>query len=120
MLDKYKDINAVFLLKSIFVSLLDDKSNHFKSVLLLKFTLLISFPDRDKYKKKVNDMKKLTDIYNEYKNRELTNEEIYESFNPTNLTDVKAMEQNSRYLIDLVKSRNEKDNITVALLKCYE
>lgn len=50
----------------------------------------------------------------------LTNEEIYESFNPTNLTDTKAMEQNSRYLIDLVKSRNEKDNITVALLKCYE
>ena len=50
----------------------------------------------------------------------LTNEEIYESFNPTNLTDAKTMEQNSRYLIDLVKSRNEKDNITVALLKCYE
>lgn len=50
----------------------------------------------------------------------LTNEEIYESFNPTNLTDATAMEQNSRYLIDLVKSRNEKDNITVALLKCYE
>ena len=50
----------------------------------------------------------------------LTNEEIYESFNPTNLTDAKGMERNSRYLIDLVKSRNEKDNITVALLKCYE
>ena len=50
----------------------------------------------------------------------LTNEEIYESFNPTNLTDTKTMERNSRYLIDLVKSRNEKDNITVALLKCYE
>lgn len=50
----------------------------------------------------------------------LTNEEIYESFNPTNLTDTKTMEENSRYLIDLVKNRNEKDNITVALLKCYE
>lgn len=50
----------------------------------------------------------------------LTNKEIYESFNPTNLIDATAMEQNSRCLIDLVKSRNEKDNITVALLKCYE
>lgn len=50
----------------------------------------------------------------------LTNEEIYENFNFDNLSDEQAMEKNSRYLIDLVKSRNEKDNITVALLKCYE
>ena len=50
----------------------------------------------------------------------LTDGEIYESFNPVNLTDEQAMEKNSRYLIDLVKSRNEKDNITVALLKCVE
>lgn len=50
----------------------------------------------------------------------LSNEEIYESFNPVNLANLQAMERNSRYLINLVKSRNEKDNITVALLKCYE
>ena len=37
---------------------------------------LKEFPDRDKYKKKVNDMKKLTDIYNEHKSRELTIEEL--------------------------------------------
>lgn len=48
----------------------------------------------------------------------LTNEEIYENFNFDNLNDEQAMERNSRYLIDLVKSRNEKDNITVALIKC--
>lgn len=48
----------------------------------------------------------------------LTNEEIYENFNFDNLSDEQAMEKNSRYLIDLVKSRNEKDNITVALIKC--
>ena len=37
---------------------------------------LKEFPDSDKYKKKVNNMKKLTDIYNEYKDRELTIEEL--------------------------------------------
>jgi serine/threonine protein phosphatase PrpC len=48
----------------------------------------------------------------------LSNEEIYENFNPSNAVDIQTMAQNSRYLIDVVKSRKEKDNITVALLKC--
>ncbi len=48
----------------------------------------------------------------------LSDEEMYESFNPTNATNAITMEQNSRYLIDVVKSRKERDNITVALLKC--
>lgn len=48
----------------------------------------------------------------------LSNEEIYEKFNPADAGNIQEMEQNSRYLIDLVKSRQEKDNITVALLKC--
>lgn len=48
----------------------------------------------------------------------LSNEEILENFNPINASNVETMEQNSKYLIDIVKSRNEKDNITVAILKC--
>lgn len=50
----------------------------------------------------------------------LTDAEIYENFNPTNINSTQAMKQNSDYLIDVVKKRNERDNITVALLKCYE
>ena len=37
---------------------------------------LKEFPDKDKYKKKVSDMKRLTEIYNQYQNRELTNDEL--------------------------------------------
>ena len=47
----------------------------------------------------------------------LTDAEIFESFNPTNINSPQAMKQNSEYLIDVVKKRNERDNITVALLK---
>lgn len=48
----------------------------------------------------------------------ITDDEIYEQFNFDKLDSEQTMENNSRYLIDLVKSRNEKDNITVALIKC--
>lgn len=51
---------------------------------------------------------------------QLTNDEIYECFNPTNANSVEAMTQNSQYLIDLVKGRKEKDNISAALIKCIE
>lgn len=37
---------------------------------------LQEFPDKDKYKKKVSDMKLLTEIYNNYKNSDLTIEEL--------------------------------------------
>ena len=47
----------------------------------------------------------------------LTDSEIYENFNPTNMNTAEAMKQNSDYLLDVVKKRNERDNITVALLK---
>lgn len=47
----------------------------------------------------------------------LMDSEIYERFNPTNINSIEAMKQNSDYLIDVVKKRNERDNITVALLK---
>ena len=47
----------------------------------------------------------------------LKDNEILENFNPTNINSIEAMKQNSDYLIDVVKKRNERDNITVALLK---
>lgn len=47
----------------------------------------------------------------------LTDAEIFENFNPSNINSKETMKQNSDYLIDVVKKRNERDNITVALLK---
>lgn len=46
--------------------------------------------------------------------------EIYAYFQPGKLIDRKAMDRNSRYLIEQVKSRNEKDNISVILVKAIE
>lgn len=51
---------------------------------------------------------------------ELSEQEIYEHFSPGIIRDTGAMDQNGRYLIDLVKNRKEKDNISVALIKCTE
>ena len=48
---------------------------------------------------------------------EITEKEMFESLNPVNLMNKNAMHSNARYLIDLVKSRNEKDNISVILIK---
>ena len=48
----------------------------------------------------------------------ISDAEIFDCFNPDRLKGIAAMEANSKYLINLVKSRNEKDNITVALLRC--
>lgn len=48
---------------------------------------------------------------------EITPAEIYESLNPINLMNESAMHNNARYLIDLVKSRQERDNISVILIK---
>lgn len=48
---------------------------------------------------------------------EITEEEMFESLNPVNLVNKKSMQNNARYLIDLVKQRNEKDNISVILIK---
>lgn len=47
-------------------------------------------------------------------------EEIHEKFAPGHLTDTENMTSESRYLIDLVKERKERDNISVALIKCTE
>lgn len=48
---------------------------------------------------------------------EVTPGEIYESLNPINFMNENAMHSNAKYLIELVKSRNEKDNISVVLIK---
>lgn len=51
---------------------------------------------------------------------ELKAEEVYERFCTERIRNVDEMIQNSRYLIEQVKRRNEKDNISVALIKCEE
>ena len=48
---------------------------------------------------------------------EITEDEMFESLNPVNLMNKNAMHANSKYLIEQVKSRKEKDNITVILVK---
>ena len=48
---------------------------------------------------------------------EITPDEMYESLNPVNLRNANAMHSNAKYLIELVKSRKEKDNISVVLIK---
>ena len=48
---------------------------------------------------------------------EITESEMYESLNPINLINQDAMHNNVRYLIDQVKRRGERDNISVILIK---
>lgn len=48
---------------------------------------------------------------------EISETEIYESLNPVNLMNKNAMHSNAKYLIEQVKSRDEKDNISVVLIK---
>ncbi len=48
---------------------------------------------------------------------EITEDEIYESLNPVNLMNKDAMHNNAKYLIEQVKRRDEKDNISVVLIK---
>lgn len=48
---------------------------------------------------------------------EITEREMYESLNPINFMNKSAMHSNARYLIDLVKSRRERDNISTVLVK---
>ncbi len=48
---------------------------------------------------------------------EISEQEIFGSLNPVNLMNKDAMHANTRYLIDLNKRRNEKDNISAILIK---
>lgn len=47
----------------------------------------------------------------------ISEEEIYESLNPINLINKDSMHSNAKYLIEQVKSREEKDNISVIVIK---
>ena len=44
---------------------------------------------------------------------------MYESLNPVNFVNKESMHANARYLIELVKQRKEKDNISVVLIKAH-
>ncbi len=48
---------------------------------------------------------------------EITDSEIYETLKPNGLISKEAMHRKAKYLIEQVKSRNEKDNISVILIK---
>lgn len=48
---------------------------------------------------------------------ELTSNEMLETLAPINLINKKAMHANAEYLIERVKSRRERDNISVVLIK---
>lgn len=48
---------------------------------------------------------------------EISENEMYESLNPINLMNKDAMHNNAKYLIEQVKNRGEKDNISVVLVK---
>ena len=50
---------------------------------------------------------------------EISNEEIYAWFRPDRLTDVNVMNQSALDLINLNKQRQERDNITVALVRTF-
>lgn len=48
---------------------------------------------------------------------EISEQEMYASLNPINLMNEYAMHNNSKYLIEQVKRRGERDNISVLLIK---
>lgn len=51
---------------------------------------------------------------------EISDEEIFNAFSPQALADEQTMYSNTAYLIDTNKSRQERDNITVALIRSYQ
>ena len=48
---------------------------------------------------------------------EITESEIFQSLNPTKLKNKRIMNEKVKHLIDLIKSREERDNISVILIK---
>lgn len=51
---------------------------------------------------------------------EITEEEMYASLNPINLMNKESMRTNVRYLINQIKMRKERDNISAILIKVDE
>lgn len=50
---------------------------------------------------------------------EITEDEIFLSFNPSRLKDEATIEKNAQKLVNLNKERREKDNITVVVVRTY-
>jgi len=50
---------------------------------------------------------------------EITTDEIWNCFNPGVLISAENMDNNAKYLIDLDKQRQEKDNISVSLIRTF-
>lgn len=50
---------------------------------------------------------------------EITEDEIFLSFNPIKLKDEATIERNAKKLVEINKDRREKDNITVVVVKTY-
>ena len=76
------------------------------------------FPDRDKYKKKVSDMEKLTKIYDEYKTRELTEEEIRFLYEIDNKIDGFGYQKDPR-IKEILEKRNYKKDLS-RVFRCNE
>ena len=49
----------------------------------------------------------------------ITDDEIYQKFQPSTLNDTNGMDKNSKELIELNKQRKETDNISVLLVRTY-
>ena len=71
---------------------------------------LKEFPDRDKYKKKVNGMKKLTNIYNEHKSRKLTIEELRFLYEIDEKIESFGYEKDPR-INEIIEGRNVKEDL---------
>jgi len=48
---------------------------------------------------------------------ELSDQEIYQALNPAALNSLQAMEYTGKMLVDTVKQRNERDNVTIGILR---
>ena len=75
---------------------------------------LKEFPDSNNYKKKVNNMKKLTDIYNEYKDRELTIEELRFLYEVDEQIEGFGYEEDPR-IEEILEGRNIKEDLAKVL-----
>lgn len=74
---------------------------------------LEEFADRDKYKKKVNDMNRLTAIYKEYKNRDLTTDELRFLYEIDNKIEGFGYQEDPRIEEILVNRSFKKDLVKV-------
>lgn len=80
---------------------------------------LNEFPDKDRYKKKVSDMKKLTEIYNKFKNtHNLTREELRFLYETDGKIEGFGYEKDPR-IEELLKNRNAKKDLSI-IYSCNE